>query len=129
LQSILGESFSVPGSTPEFPPSFTGLAGLAVDGGFGTVDVGPHDVRAADANAFVFSFGPNRRYVGSFGDRPGSIDGETILPGGDVATIGSPFYANQLGRWLTDETYNMRQLPSDVVRSLYSRQVFVPQQH
>jgi penicillin amidase len=127
FDSILGTPFSVPGSTQEFPPTFDGLPGIAIDGGAGTVDVGPHDFRAANANAFMFSFGPNRRYVGAFGAGTGSIEGESILPGGNVAIITSKFYVNQLGRWLTNETYTLRQRPGDVARSVYSRQVFVPE--
>jgi penicillin G amidase len=126
LHGLLGGDFSIPGATPEFPPSVAGLPGLAVDGGFGVVDASSHSARAADDASFMFGSGPNRRYVGSPGMSPGSIEARSILPGGNSGVLGNKFYANMLGRWLTNETYPFRQDVDDVLRALDSRTVYKP---
>jgi penicillin amidase len=126
LDGILGGPFSIPGATPGFPPSFDDLAGLAVDGGFGVVDASSHSARSANANAFTFGSGPNRRYVGSPHLWPGSIEAQSILPGGNSGVLGNEFYANLLGRWLTNDSYPFRQQIDEVVRALDSHQVYRP---
>ncbi len=122
----VGGPWSIPGATPEFPPSFAGLAGLATDGGFGVVDASSHNARADSANAFMFGSGPNRRYVGVPGTVPGSIDAWTALPGGMSGELGNEFYANLLGRWLTNDTYPLRQNRGEVMQNLDSQQSFKP---
>ena len=117
---------TLPGATPGFEPSFPGLAGLATDGGFGVVDASSHSARADSANAFTFGSGPNRRYVGVPGMGPGSIDAETSLPGGMSGVLGNKFYANLLGRWLTNDTYPLRQNMGEVMQNLDSQQSFRP---
>jgi penicillin G amidase len=72
----------------------------ATDGGFSTVDVANHPVRADSADEFTFSNGPARRFVAQPG-RPG----QSSLPGGSSETPGSPYFANLLPRWLTNGTY------------------------
>jgi len=124
FEAVLGGPFNIPGATPGFPPTFPQLEGLAVDGGFGTVDVGAHDVRANSANEFMFTAGPNRRYVGSAGSAPGTISGETILPGGMSGVLGDRFYANLLERYLRNQTYPLRQNQSQVLKALDSEQLF-----
>ncbi len=116
----LGQPFSIPGATPEFPPSFADLDGLSVDGGFGVVDASSHSARAASAEEFRFGSGPNRRYVGSPGTVPGAIEADSILPGGDSGVLGNKFYANLLGRYLTNDTYPFRQGTLDVLRNVDS---------
>ena len=116
---------SIPGpAVPALPPSVDGLPGLAVDGGLGTVDVANHSARAADDGAFTFSSGPNRRYVGVPG--PSGIDARSILPGGSSGVVGDPFYANLLGRWLTNETYPFRVEPAAIAAGLHTRTLFRP---
>lgn len=122
----VGGPFSIPGATPGFPPSFAGLRGIATDGGFGVVDASSHSARADSMDAFMFGSGPNRRYVGVPGTVPGSIDAETSLPGGASGVLASPFYANLLGRWLTNDTYPLRQGMGEVMQSLHSQQSFKP---
>jgi hypothetical protein len=39
----------------------------------------------------------------------------------------SPFYANLLGRWLTNDTYPLRTNRGEVLRSISSQQVFRPE--
>jgi len=123
---VLGGPFSIPGATPGFDPSFPGLSGLAVDGGFGVVDASSHSARASGYDDFRFGSGPNRRYVGVPGTVPGSIDGESALPGGASGVLGDPFYANLLGRYLTNDTYPLRQNLGEVMRNLASQQAFRP---
>jgi penicillin amidase len=127
---VVGGPYSIPstlpGATPGFDPSFPGLPGLATDGGFGVVDASSHGARADSANAFMFGSGPNRRYVGVPGTAPGSIDGQTSLPGGMSGVLGDKFYANLLGRWLTNDTYPLRQNMGEVMQSLDSQQFFKP---
>ncbi len=127
FDALLGGAASIPGAgTPQFPASVPGLPGLAVDGGFGVVDASSHNVRAAADDHFTFGSGPNRRYVGSPGWRPGTIDAQSILPGGNSGRVGSAFYANMLGRWLTNDTYSFRTDIGEVVRDLASVEVFRP---
>ena len=40
--------------------------------------------------------------------------------------LGSPFYANLLGRWLTNETHPLRQDEADIAASAVLRLLFVP---
>jgi penicillin amidase len=122
----VGGPFSIPNPQLGFPPSFANLPGLATDGGFGVVDASSHSARADSDNAFMFGSGPNRRYVGVPGTVPGSIDGETALPGGMSGVLTSPFYANLLGRWLTNDTYPLREDLGEIMRSLDSQQMFKP---
>lgn len=123
LAGVFGDE-SIPGATPGFEPSVAGLPGLAVDGGLGTVDVANHSPRAADDGAFMFSSGPNRRYVGAPG--PGGIPARSILPGGQSGVLGSEDYANFLGRWLSNETYPFRVTAAEIQRAAVSRTLYRP---
>ncbi len=122
----VGGPFSIPNAQLGFPPSFADLPGLATDGGFGVVDASSHSARADSTSSFTFGSGPNRRYVGTPGMYPGSIDGDTALPGGMSGVLSSPFYANLLGPWLTNDTYPLRQNLVEVLRALHSKQSFRP---
>jgi acyl-homoserine lactone acylase PvdQ len=64
--------------------------------------------------------------VGSPGTVPGSIVGETILPGGMSGVLGDRFYANLLGRFLTNETYPLRTEQSQILRKADSILLLVP---
>jgi penicillin amidase len=122
----VGGPFSIPNGQLGFPASFADLPGLATDGGFGVVDASSHSARAASSNEFMFGSGPNRRYVGVPGTAKGSIEGRTVLPGGMSGVLTSPFYANLLGRWLTNDTYPLRDNMGEVMRNLDSQQMFKP---
>jgi penicillin G amidase len=122
----VGGPFSIPNAQLGFPPSFDDLPGLATDGGFGVVDASSHGARAASSNDFMFGSGPNRRYVGVPGTAPGMIEGRTALPGGMSGVLSSPFYANLLGRWLTNDTYPLRDNMGEVMQNLSSQQMFKP---
>lgn len=116
----LGGTYNLPSAGGALEPSFADLAGFAVDGGYGAVDASSHSVRAANSSAFMFSSGPVRRYVGQPGTAPGSIVGRTILPGGSSGVLGSPWYANLTERWLTNESYPMRQNKGELKSAIVS---------
>ncbi len=126
LNHPLGPPFDTPPAGGAFPPSFPDLPGLSVDGGFGVVDASSHSARADSSNDFMFGSGPSRRYVGESSRTPRGINGRTILPGGESGVLGSPLYANILGRWLTNDYYDIRQRNRDVKQSSASTQKFVP---
>lgn len=99
----LGPTFSLPGNnaygfnhlSPELP-------GLARAGAWDAVNVANHSVRAQNLNDFMFGSGPARRFVGEMSN---PIAASQVIPGGNSAVLGSPFYASQIGRWLTN-TYH-----------------------
>ena len=126
LDHPLGPPFDPPPAGGAFPPSFPDLPGLAVDGGFGVVDASSHSSRADNSNAFTFGSGPSRRYIGEASRSPRGIKGLTVLPGGESGVLGNPLYANILGRWLTNDYYDIRQRNRDVKKSRASTQKFVP---
>ena len=75
----------------------------------------------------MYGAGPARRYVGQPGKKWWKpFRAETILPGGSSGVLGSPFYANLLGRWLTNDTYPVRQRFIDIFRNLEKVEVFRP---
>jgi penicillin amidase len=126
LDHPLGPPFDTPPAGGVFPPSFPDLPGLSVDGGFGVVDASSHSARADDSDDFMFGSGPSRRYAGEASRAPHGISGRTVLPGGESGVLGSPLYANILGRWLTNDSYDIRQRNNDVKHSAASTQKFVP---
>ena len=126
LESPLGALFSIPPAGGRFPPPLPGLAGIPVDGGAGTVDVGPFPVRADSYDDFVFAFGPVRRYVAKLA-RP-RIRSVSSLAGGVSGELESPFYINLLPDWLTNDTYPVRTRPDDIRAHARAIIRFVPAQ-
>ena len=125
LNSPLGGPFDIPPAGGGFPPSFPDLPGIATDGGFGVVDASSHSARADDSDDFMFGSGPVRRYVGEPAGLIG-FAGETSLPGGNSGVLDSPYYFNLLGRWLTNDTYPMRQRVLDVAMAFEEGFIFLP---
>jgi penicillin amidase len=96
----LGGPFNLPGANPYgFADLGPGLPGVARSGGFDAVDASSHNARASGLNDFTFGSGPARRFVGEMQTK---IAASEIIPGGQSAVLGSPSYASQLGRWLTN---------------------------
>ncbi|GAB4374108.1 MAG: penicillin acylase family protein [Acidobacteriota bacterium] len=126
LDHPLGGPFDVPPAGGAIPPSFPDLPGFAVDGGLDVPDASNHGVRADAWDEFMFGAGPNRRYVGELGPRARMIDAETSLPGGPSGVLGSPLYANLLERWLTNDTYPVRNTVQKVLDAFGSARLFVP---
>ncbi|WP_440223064.1 penicillin acylase family protein [Dokdonella sp. MW10] len=97
----LGGPFNLPGANPYgFTNLGDGLPGIARPGGFEAVDASSHDVRGTGVNSFMFGSGPARRFIG---EMTPVISAQQILPGGQSGVLGSPHYASQLGRWLTNQ--------------------------
>jgi penicillin G amidase len=114
FDAMLGGPWSIPAGGP----------GMPTDGGFSTVDVAGHDVRADAANEFTFGSGPVRRFVAQ--PVRGTMRADSALPGGTSETLGSPYYGNLLPRWLTNDTYPVRLNRSDLARATESVDRYLP---
>jgi penicillin G amidase len=100
---LMGNLYSPGAPFGQLPlPSLANLPGIATDGGMSTVDPGTHNARAATLNGFMFTSGPNRRYVGDMNRVP---IGQSSLPGGVSGDPRSPFFTNLLMQWLTNDTF------------------------
>lgn len=78
-----------------------GLPGVARGGGYQTVDASSHGVRASSVNDFMFNHGAARRTVAEM--TPDKPTVSEILPGGRSGVMVSPFYTNQLMKWLVND--------------------------
>jgi penicillin amidase len=78
-----------------------GLPGVARSGGYDVVDASGHSARADGLNEFMFSSGPARRVVAEM--TPEGPVADEIIPGGRSGILLSPFYTNQLMRWLVND--------------------------
>ncbi len=97
----LGGPFNLPGTNPYgFSHLAPDLPGIPRPGGYEVVDASGHGIRNQGANGFTFGSGPARRFVGEMGT---PIKAWQVIPGGQSGVLGSPFYASQLGRWLTNQ--------------------------
>jgi penicillin G amidase len=101
----LGGPFSIPGAPYGFNNLAANLPGLARAGGYETVDVAAHSLKANTVNGFTFGAGPARRAVTAMG--ASAIGFDQIIPGGQSGVLGSPLYASQLSRWLTNQYKSM----------------------
>lgn len=126
LDHPLDVPFSIPPAGGAFPASFPDLPGIAVDGGFAVIDRADHAVRAAGSDDFMFDAGPVRRYVGEFLRGRGGIDAVSSLPGGTSGDLTSPFYANLLAGWLTNDTYPVLRSDADIAAATIEDSDFTP---
>ncbi|MDR9452422.1 MAG: penicillin acylase family protein [Wenzhouxiangella sp.] len=78
-----------------------GLSGVARAGGFNAVDASSHSGRADTLDGFTFGAGAARRNVATVA--PSGPIAEEIIPGGRSGFLMSPFYTNQLRRWLVND--------------------------
>ena len=119
----LGGPFSIPPGAgfTDLSPS---LPGVSTDGAWDTVDVGSASPRASTLNGFMFTAGPNRRFVAE-ADRshPRAVQ---VIPGGESGSPSGPFFGNQLGLWLTDDYHQATVQQGEVERAAISREEFVP---
>jgi penicillin amidase len=99
----LGDRFSLNSVDDAFEPFGDDLPGAPVDGGFEVVDASSHSARADEEDEFTFEDGPVHRYVARLGRGPGGVAADYSLSGGVSGVPGSPFFANLLRRWLTNE--------------------------
>jgi penicillin amidase len=109
---LMGNLYS-PGAPFGQPPlpSLANLPGVARQGGMSTVDAATHNARANTVNGFMFTSGPNRRYVGDLGK---VVVGQSSLPGGVSGDPRSPWFTNLLMQWLVNETFPI--VPDSVPR-------------
>jgi len=98
----LGGAFSTPPAG--FASPLSGLPGIPTDGGFATVDVAGHDIRADSWDKFMFDAGSANRYISQVND-DGHIDAVSSLPGGVSGVLGSPYQMNLLPGWLVNEAF------------------------
>jgi penicillin amidase len=114
----LGGPFDIPpgGGFTDLAPD---LPGIARSGGFGTIDAAAHDVRAADANSFLFGSGPARRFVGTL-QTTGPV-AEEVIPGGDDGRV-----PNQLPLWLTNHYHPWIYRPAEVIQGTTTGEVLQP---
>jgi penicillin G amidase len=101
----LGGPLSIPPGAG-FTDLAAGLPGIAIDGGYETVDLGGLDARAASPAGFTFNHGPSRRFIGEAGPR--GIRATEVIPGGESGEPTDPWFGNQLGLWLTNEAHPAR---------------------
>ena len=119
----LGPAFSVP-TAGGFADLAPGLPGIATDGGFSVVDASSHGPRAAALNAFRFGGGPARRFVAELRtSHPEAVQG---IPGGESGNPAGPFFANQLGLWLTDDYHSATVVVGEIERDVLTREEFNP---
>ncbi|HEY8133585.1 MAG TPA: penicillin acylase family protein [Thermoanaerobaculia bacterium] len=101
---LMGNLYSPGAPFGQLPlPSLVNLPGVGTDGGMSTVDASSHNARANTVNGFMFTSGPNRRYVGNM--QPGFVQGQSSLPGGVSGDARSPWFTNLLMQWLTNDTF------------------------
>jgi penicillin amidase len=100
------------------------LAGLPVDGGFNSVDVGWNVGRLNTPDGFQFNGGANHRTVYEAGvDR---VRGFTGLPGGTSGSVFSSNYFNLLPSWLTNESFPMLFTVSEIFQAAAAITKYVP---
>lgn len=116
-------TFSVPpaGGFQNVAPN---LPGLAVDGGYATIDQANHNVRADNAAAFTFSVPPGRRGVASL-SRSG-VEALQILPGGNAGDPSNPYFTNQMGRYLTNQYAPVPLSVGEVISVRQTQDLFLP---
>jgi penicillin G amidase len=119
----LAPEFSVPtaGNFADLSPT---LPGLAVDGGWETIDNGPFNVRAASSQDYTFGSGAARRYVGEL--RRSGIKSVQIIPGGESGVVGNQFYTDQLSLWLTNEYHDIFFARAEIASNRYSMIIYKP---
>jgi len=122
----VAEDFNVPPAFGLFPAPLDGLAGIPVDGGFETVDVGSPvtNIVTPGTDAFMFNAGATARFVSQL--KRHKVKAKSSLPGGESAIPGSPFYLNLLEPWLLNSTYRLLVSPDDVQADAYLDEFFAP---
>jgi penicillin amidase len=123
LDHRLGARFNIPeaGGFSHLSPD---LRGIARPGGFESLDGSAHSVRATGSNGFMHTAGAASRFVGEL--RPDGPRAFQIIAGGQSGDARSKFYANMLGRWLTNQYHPMLLTRKQVNSDAISEQRFFP---
>ena len=126
LEHPLGGPFNVPPAFGAWPSPLAGLAGIPVDGGFSTVDVGNPvgGLRGASADAFMFDHGPAHRFTAEA--TPRGMRAELSHPGGVSGVPGSANYANLLAGWLSNDSFLLLSRPGELQQHAASCVRFIP---
>ena len=122
LEHPLGGPFSTP--PVGLPNLGEELPGIARSGGFGALDASSHSSRADGVDDFMFGSGPARRFLGEMTpDGPNAVE---VIPGGTSGVLGSPFQADQLLLWLTNDYHPWVWRPLEVIGASRTFQQFFP---
>jgi penicillin amidase len=126
LGHLLGDPFSIPLAGGAWPAPLPGLAGIPVDGGFSTVDVGNPvgGVRGDNSDAFMFDHGPAHRLISEAS--PGGIRAVMSSPGGPSAVLGSPYYTSLLPGWLSNDGFPLLMHKQEVDDNAASSIKYIP---
>jgi penicillin amidase len=124
----LGAPFSIPPAGGAFPAPLAsdGLPGIPVDGGNSTVDVAGNRLLDDSPAGFVFRAGPSRRYIARAHIFGRGFESEASLPGGQSGVLGSPFYANLLEEWLTNQTHPLHHGRAELAGHTVSTETILP---
>ena len=122
----LGDPFSIPSAAGAWPAPLPGLAGIPVDGGFSTVDVGNPmgGVRGDNSDAFMFDHGPAHRFISEA--TPSGIRAVMSSPGGPSGVLGSPYYVSLLPGWLSNDGFPLLIHKHDVDAHAASSISYIP---
>jgi penicillin amidase len=122
----LGGPFNVPPAAGFWPEPLAGLAGIPVDGGFSSVDVGNPvgGVRGDNADAFMFDHGPAHRLISEV--TPAGMRAEMSSPLGTSGVPGDPNYLNLLPGWLSNTGFPLLLSADEVEAGAVSVTKFVP---
>lgn len=101
------------------------LPGIARPGGYEVIDASGHGTTADSVNGFMFGGGPARRTVAHM--PPEGPDVDEIIPGGRSGVLVSPFYSNQLRRWLVNDYLPLNLGEADGQATAVSTTMFTPQ--
>jgi penicillin amidase len=128
IPSPVGAPFTIPSAGNRFTSPLPGLPGIPVDGGMNVPDTAAHIVRADTPEEFTntsaSASAPHRRFVAqatSVGWR--SVNSSFT---GTSEDLGSKFEQNLVLRWLTNDTYPVRQSLLDLVGHIDSITTFIP---
>jgi penicillin amidase len=123
LAHPFGGPFSIP-SGAGFSDLAPGLPGLAVDGGYRTVDAATHDPRASAPGDFMFDEGPVWRFVAEA--RPSQPRAVAVVPGGASGNPAGPWFGNQLALWLANDYRDVPASRGEAERDATVRQRLIP---
>jgi penicillin amidase len=126
LKHPIGGQFDLPSSAGGFPPPLDDLAGIPVDGGLFTIDLAPTAIVQQDSSDYMFEGGPARRFIARARSFGVGFEAVTSLPGGESGAIDSPFHANLLPLWLTNDTIALRHDLASLLSHAHHVTLFVP---
>jgi penicillin amidase len=122
---VLDGPFSIPpAGVPPLRILGDDLPGISVQGGYNTVDAATFSARADTLDGFMFGSGPVRRFVSQH--RWGKVRSVSIWPGGVSEELGSPFYANLLPLWLTNDYVPLLLTPAEIYSQAAKVYKFAP---